>query len=58
MASCPSNLYCVADEDEEYKHELLGLERSNTAKGVLYTTYKAEAKAALVKTGGNMSLVF
>ncbi|XP_052270899.1 ATP-binding cassette sub-family G member 8-like isoform X1 [Dreissena polymorpha] len=51
MASCPSNLYCVADEEDEHKHELLGLERSNTAKGVLYTTYKAEAKAALVKTG-------
>ncbi|WAR18263.1 ABCG8-like protein [Mya arenaria] len=51
MASCPSNLYCVGDPDEEsagHRNGLLG--RSNTAKGVLYTTYKDKAKATLVKT--------
>ena len=54
MASCPSNLYCVAgDEDEEtgsHTNALMG--RSQTAKGVLYTTYRDEAKATLVKTQG------
>lgn len=49
MASCPSNLYCVGGE--EATGEGL-LERSQTTKSVLYTTYKNEAKATVIKTDG------
>ncbi|XP_060558207.1 ATP-binding cassette sub-family G member 8-like isoform X2 [Ruditapes philippinarum] len=45
MASCPSNLYSAGG----HTNEVL-LERSNTAKGVLYTTYKDEATATVIKT--------
>lgn len=45
MASCPSNLYSASG----HTNEVL-LERSQTAKGVLYTTYKDEATATVVKT--------
>jgi hypothetical protein len=48
MASCPSNLYSAGG----HTNEVL-LERSNTAKGVLYTTYKDEATATVIKTAGN-----
>lgn len=45
IASCPSNLYSASG----HTNEVL-LERSQTAKGVLYTTYKDEATATVVKT--------
>ncbi|KAL4238377.1 hypothetical protein ACF0H5_003087 [Mactra antiquata] len=50
MASCPSNLYCADGVTNEYL-----LERSQTANGVLYTTYKDEATATVIRTEDELS---
>lgn len=53
MASCPSNLYNVGGEGHSTDSHM---ERSQTAKSVLYTTYKDEAKASVVKTDGTSNV--
>ena len=50
MASCPTDLYCAGG----HSNDVL-LERSHTAKGVLYTTYKDEATATVVRRDGENS---
>jgi len=50
MASCPSNLYCVGGDEQMNEDYHLG--RSQTVKSVLFTTYKDEAKATVIKTDG------